>query len=117
MFVYLGACVRAVVQVLERATETWELVAAERTRTTAGQPDAEAAAQMHLYQAVTNALARRREAVERSEVAPEADHARALRWASYCSVAGPPKLRDRFKEDLEGLLVSLPREIEDALAK
>ena len=99
LFVYLDACVRASVQVLERATETWELVAAERTRTTAGQPDAEAAAQMHLYPAVRNALARRREAVERCEVAPEADHARALRWALYCGVAGPPKLRDRFKED------------------
>ena len=55
--------------------------------------------------------------MERCEVAPEADHARALRWASYCGVAGPPKLRDRFKEDLEGLLASLPREIEDAISK
>ena len=58
LFVYLDACARAAVQVLERATETWELIAAERTRTTAGQPDAEAAAQMHLYQAVTNPSAR-----------------------------------------------------------
>ncbi|KAM5536667.1 hypothetical protein V8D89_009762 [Ganoderma adspersum] len=117
LFVYLDACVRAAVQALERATEAWELVAAERTRAAAGQPDAEAAARVNLYQAITNKLNRQRAAVERREVALGADHARALRWASYSVMVGPPSLRNRFKEDLEGLLASLPRDIEDAISE
>ena len=114
LFVYLEACSSAAVQALEKATNAWELTAAERSIAT-GQSEPEAAAPM--YRAVASALNRRRWAMERREVAPKADHVRAIRWSSYRSVASPPSLRDKFKKDLESLLASIPREIDDAISK
>ncbi|KAI1783540.1 hypothetical protein LXA43DRAFT_1132026 [Ganoderma leucocontextum] len=112
--VYVDACSRAALQAMEKTTKAWELTAAQRARK-AGQPDAETAARM--YQAVTDGLNRRREELTRREVAPKADHVRAVRWSSYSGAAGPPSLRNKFKDDLESLLESLPREIDDAINK
>ncbi|KAI1781666.1 hypothetical protein LXA43DRAFT_1159819, partial [Ganoderma leucocontextum] len=113
LFVYVDACSRAALHAMEQATEAWELVVAQRMQTVAGQAEAEAAARM--YQAVTDELNRRREALARSEVAPKANHVRAVRWSSYSSVAGPSSLRNKFKDDLKSLLESLQREIDDAI--
>ncbi|PIL24744.1 hypothetical protein GSI_12630 [Ganoderma sinense ZZ0214-1] len=115
--VYVDACSRGAVQAVEAAAKAWQLIAAERS-TVVERADAEAVSRM--YQTVTDKLDCRREALDSRglKVGPNADHASILQWSLYGSVvAGPPSLKNRFKEDLESVSARLRLEIDNATSK